>query len=88
MVWVDILGQRDQIYGAVSKGTDMWHEDCAQVSAATAAIDALAVEFGKSIQVIPASDPRRGGVELLLGYLQTTIALRSPAIDEPAGMPG
>ncbi len=86
VVWADILGQRDQIYSAVSKGTDMWHEDCAQVSAAAAAMDALAVELGKSIVVIPSSDPRRGGVELLLGYLQTTTSsLRSAAIEEHVG---
>ncbi len=86
LVWVDVLAQRDQIYGAVSKGTDMWHEDCAQVSAAAAAMDSLAVELGKSITSIPASDPRRGGVELLLGYLlSTTSALRSAAIEEEVG---
>ena len=90
VIWVDILAQRDLIYGAISKGTDMWHEDCAQVSAAAAAIDPLAVELGKSLYVIPAKDPRRGGVELLLGYLLTTTAqIRTAAVDEQvAPLPG
>ena len=86
LVWLDILDQRDRIYAAVSKGTDMWHEDCAQVSAAAAVLDKLAVELGGSLGVIPAGDPRRGGVELMLGYLQTTAhSLRSAAIEEEVG---
>lgn len=89
-VWLDILAQRDRIQAATSKGTDMWHDDCAQVSAAAAALDPLLVEFGKSVQVIPAGDERRTGAELLLGYLQATSAtMRSAAIEEQVGsLPG
>lgn len=89
-VWLDILVQRDRIQSAVAKGTDMWHEDCAQVSAASAALDGLAVEFGKSVAVFPAGDQRRIGAELLMGYLQQTSAtLRTTAIEEQIGsLPG
>ena len=86
LIWLDILAQRDRIYAAVSKGTDMWHEDCAQVSSAAAALDPLAIEFGRSVAVFPSGDTRRTGVELLLGYLQaTTSTLRAAAIEEQVG---
>jgi hypothetical protein len=89
-VWLDMLVQRDRIHAATSKGTDMWHEDCAEVSAAAAALDPLLVEFGKSVQVIPVGDERRIGAELLLGYLQATSStMRSAAIEEQVGsLPG
>jgi hypothetical protein len=89
-VWADVLTQRDRIHEAVSKGTDMWHEDCAQVSAATASLDSLAVELGKSVAVLPEGEARRTGVELLLGYLQaTTSTMRAAAIEEQVGsLPG
>ncbi len=85
-VWADILAQRDRIQAAVSKGTDMWHEDCAEVSSASAAIDPLAVELGKSVAALPKIDYRRNGVDLLLGYLlSTTATIRSTAVDEQVG---
>ena len=86
LIWLDILAQRDRIQAATSKGTDMWHEECAQVSSAAAALDPLAVEFGKSVAVFPAADPRRIGAELLLGYLlATSSTMRSAAIEEQVG---
>jgi len=86
LIWLDILAQRDRIQAATAKGTDMWHEDCAQVSSAAAALDPLAVEFGKSVAVFPAADPRRIGAELLLGYLlATSSTMRSAAIEEQVG---
>ena len=90
LVWGDILTQRDRIQAATAKGTDMWHEDCAQVSSAAAALDPLAIELGKSIAVLPPDDQRRKGVELLLGYLQATgSAMRGAAVEEQVGsLPG
>jgi phenylacetate-coenzyme A ligase PaaK-like adenylate-forming protein len=82
-IWPDILTRRDEIHAAISKGTDMWHEDCAQVSAAAAALDTLAVELGQGSTQIPANEVRRTGLSLLVSYLQTTaMSLREAAIEE------
>jgi hypothetical protein len=90
VVWADILAQRDRIQVAVSKGADMWHEECAEVSSAAAALDPLFVEFGKSVAALPGMDYRLNGVELLLGYLLATSAtIRSAAVEEQVGvLPG
>jgi hypothetical protein len=86
VVWLDILAQRDRIQVATAKGTDMWHEDCSEVSSAAAALDPLVIEFGKSVAVFPVGDLRRTGAELELGYLlSTTSTIRATAVEEQVG---
>ncbi len=89
-IWADILTQRDLMQAAVSKGTDMWHEDCAQVSAAAAEIDKLAVELNQRVAEEASVADRRKGIENLIGYLQSAASTqRTAAIDEVIGsMPG
>lgn len=89
-IWKDILAQRDRAHAAISKDTDMWHEDCAEVSSAAVALDPLVLELsqGAAAQV---SDPTRSGaIQQTIGYLQITLVqLRSEAIDETVGdLPG
>ena len=85
-IWADILTQRDRVHAAVSKGTDMWHEDCAEVVSAAAALDALALELIQRVTVEPSVEDRRKGILNLLGYFQSAVAaLRSAAIDEIVG---
>ena len=85
-IWADILAQRDRVHAAVSKGTDMWHEDCAEVSSAAAAMDALLVELNRRVAEEPSLEARRRHIDELVGYLQVTSStLREKAVDEVVG---
>ena len=85
-IWADVLVQRDHVQAATSKGTDMWHEDCAAVSAATAKLDELAVEMLQRVGVMPSVADRRLGIQNLIGNYQGLLAkMRSDAIDEMVG---
>ena len=85
-IWAEILTQRDRVHAAVSKGTDMWHEDCAEVSSAAAAMDALVIELNRRVAEEPSLEARRKHIGELVGYLQVTNkALREKAIDEVIG---
>ena len=68
----------------------MWHEDCAEVASAAAALDPLAIELSQRVEERVSDEVRRRGIQDLTGYLQTTILrLRSEAIDETIGaLPG
>jgi hypothetical protein len=89
-IWADILAQRDRVQAAVSKGTDMWHEDCAEVSSAATVLEALSLELIQGVADLPSVEDRRKSIQTLIGFLQTTIVtLRSDAIDETVGeLPG
>ncbi len=73
-IWVDILEQRDRVHAAVSKGTDMWHPECKEVSAGSAAIGALAIEMSQRVDQQLPEDVRRRGVTDDLGYLQQNMS--------------
>jgi hypothetical protein len=89
-IWADILAQRDRLHAAISKGTEMWHEDCAEVASAAVAFDPLVVELGQRATEQLTAEPRHRGIQELCGYLQaTTSMLRSEAIEEKVGvLPG
>jgi uncharacterized protein YbjT (DUF2867 family) len=86
VIWADLLKERDRLHAAVSKETEMWHEDCAEVAAAAAALDALTRELLARIAQEPSVEDRRKAFENLIGYFQaTTQALRAAGIDERVG---
>lgn len=74
-IYADILAQRDLIHAAISKGTAMWHEDCAQVVAAANELNDLFLELQKRAATLPSLDERRRGFEshagLTLGLVAT-----------------
>jgi len=85
-IWSDVLKQRDRIQVATAKGTDMWHEDCAEVASAAGALDALVVELNRRIAEEPSLEARRRRIDEMVGYLQvTSTTLRSTAVDESIG---
>lgn len=86
VIWLDVLAQRDRIHEAVSKGTDMWHEECAQISSAAVSIDGLALEIRQRIAENPSTEPRFRALADLLGYLQVSAAaFRENAVEEVIG---
>lgn len=85
-IWADLLAQRDRIHAAVSKGTDMWHPDCEEVSAAAAAVDGLSLELGQRVEADLSVEARRRSIHEVISYMQTTASsLRENAIEETIG---
>ncbi len=85
-IWADMLGKRDRLQAAISKGTEMWHEDCAEVASAAAALDTLTIELNRRIAEEPGLQAQRKSIQQLVGYFLTTVmAVRTEAIDEAVG---
>jgi len=89
-IWADVLKQRDLIQVAISKGHEMWHEDCAAVSSGAGRLDELAVEMLERTRQMPSVEDRRRGIESVMGHFQAVISqMRNEALQENVGeMPG
>lgn len=86
-IYADILTQRDRAQKAIAKGTDMWHEDCAEVAAASAQLETLLTELQQRAAAMPELGDRARGIDshvgLTLGVIST---LRENAVQEIVGM--
>jgi hypothetical protein len=86
-IYADMLTQRDRIQKAIGKGTEMWHEDCAEAAAGAAELETLMTELLQRTSQMPElADAARGvqsHVGLMLGVITT---LRDHAVQEVVGM--
>jgi hypothetical protein len=85
-IWADILKQRDLMEVAVSKGTDMWHEDCAAVAKVAVKLDELAIEMRERTRQMTSIEDRRRNVDTVLGVFQSLISqIHNHATQENVG---
>lgn len=86
-IYADILAQRDRVRKATSKGTEMWHEDCAEVSAAAAELETLLAELQQRAAATPELAGQMTGLESHVGLtLGVLTSLRDNAAQEVVGM--
>ncbi len=86
-IYADILTQRDRAQKAIAKGTAMWHDDCAEVSAAAGQLEALITELQRRAAAMPEIGERMRGIDSHIGLTLGVIAnLRENAVGEVVGM--
>lgn len=83
----DILAQRDRAQKAISKGTEMWHEDCAEVAGASAQLESLLTELQQRASETPALAGQQAGIHSHIGLTLGVVAqMRENAVQEIVGM--
>jgi hypothetical protein len=86
-IYSDILDARDRAHKAIAKGTDMWHEDCAEVSAATGQLETLLTEVQQRASQMPELGTAITGLESHIGLtLGVVTMMRENAVQEVVGM--
>jgi hypothetical protein len=87
VIYGDVLKQRDRIEKAIGKGSEMWHEDCAEVASASAELETLMTEVLMRATQMPELGEAIRGVESHVGLTMGVIAnLRETAVQEVVGM--
>jgi hypothetical protein len=86
-IYADVLTQRDRVHKAIAKGTEMWHEDCAEVSAGAGQLETLLTELQARAAAMPEFGEKVRGIDSHLGLtLGVVTTMRDHALQEVVGM--